>query len=325
MLMHRYIVIASMLTSAAGPAFSQSDAATYPNKPIRLIVALTAGGPTDLLARIISQPLGERLGKAVVVENRPGAGGNIGAEYVARADPDGYTLFLGTSGPLAINASLYTNLPFDPVKDFSPIVLAATAPFVVVVNPKLQAKTLPELTAYAKQNPGKLNFGAVPGNAAHLATELYKSMAAIDMKLIPYKGAGPATNDLLAGQIDMSFASTPGVVGFIKTGKLRALGVTSKERIAQLPDVPTLAESGLPGYEASVWYGVAAPAKTPPAIVIRLNTVLAEILKDKAVVKRMDFNNFDATTSTPQQFADFIKSETDKWGNVVKTSGAKLN
>jgi tripartite-type tricarboxylate transporter receptor subunit TctC len=220
---------------------------------------------------------------------------------------------------------LYTNLPFDPVKDFSPIVLAATAPFVVVVNPKLQAKTLPEFITYAKQHPGKLNFGAVPGNAAHLATELFKSMAAVDMKLIPYKGAGPATNDLLAGQIDMSFASTPGVIGFIKTGKLRALGVTSKERIKQLPDVPTLAESGLPGYEASVWYGVVAPAKTPAAIVNRLNTVIAEILKDKTVVQRMNFNNFDPTTSTPQQFSDFIRTETDKWGKVVKTSGAKLN
>jgi tripartite-type tricarboxylate transporter receptor subunit TctC len=299
-------------------------AAPWPARSIKLIVPLTAGGPTDLLARILATPLGERLGQAVIIDNRPGAGGNIGAEMVARSDPDGYTLFLGTSGPLAINASLYGNLRFDPIKDFSPIILAASAPFVVAVNPSTPAKTLPELLAHARQHPGKLNYGTVPGSAAHLATELFKSTTKINIVQVPYKGAGPATNDLLAGQIDMSFASTPGVLPQIKAGKLRALAVTSKERLKTLPDVPTLAESGLPGYNASVWYGVVAPAHTPAAIIDRLNTELSAILADPKVRALMAQNDFDPEGSTPDQFAAFIKSETDKWTKVVKSSGAKV-
>ena len=308
--------------SATLPAFAQPGGDKWPSRPIRLIVPLTAGGPTDLLARILAQPLGEKLGQPVILENRPGAGSNIGAELAAKADPDGYTLFLGTSGPLAINASLYGNLRFDPIKDFSPIILAATAPFVLVVNPSTPYKTLPELLAYARQNPGKLNFGAVPGSAAHLATELFKLTAALDITQVPYKGAAPATNDLIAGQIDLSFASTPGVIQHIKAGKLRALAVTSRTRLKQLPDVPALGET-LQGYEAAVWYGVVAPTRTPQAVITRLNTELTHILHDKAVEQQMLQNDFDPAGSTPAQFGSFIKSETEKWGKVVKSSGAK--
>ena len=326
MALNRRAALASLIAGfpvISGIARAQ-PAAAWPTRSIKLIVPLTAGGPTDLLARILAQPLGERLGQPVIIDNRPGAGGNIGAEAAARSDPDGYTLFLGTSGPLAINASLYGNLRFDPIADFSPVILAATAPFVVAVNPSTPFKTLPELLAFARQNPGKLNYGTVPGSAAHLATELFQSMTRIRMVQVPYKGAAPATNDLISGQIDLSFASTPGVLSQIKAGKLRALAVTSSERLKVLPDVPTLAESGLPGYNASVWYGVVAPARTPATIVSRLNAELNGILNDAKVKASMAQNDFDSAGSTPEGFAAFIKAETEKWGKVIKASGAKV-
>ncbi|HTK02742.1 MAG TPA: tripartite tricarboxylate transporter substrate binding protein [Bordetella sp.] len=319
----RRAILTYSLTSLALPAIGKA-AGAWPEHQIELVVPLTAGGPTDLLARILAKPLGQSLGQSIVILNRPGAGGDIGAEYVAKARPDGYTLFLGTSGPLSINATLYGNLPFDPITDFAPISMAASAPFVVVVNTKSSFKTFQDLVAYAKAHPGKLNYGVVPGSAAHLATELCKMKAGIDIRQVPYKGAAPATTDLLAGQIDLSFASTPGVVGLIKSGKLRALGTTSKTRLQQLPDVPTLAESGLPGYEASVWYGLLGPAHLPDDIVRRLNKEMTKALTDKAVIDQMVANYFDPETSTPQQFAAFIKSESDKWGDVVRKSGAKV-
>ncbi|NML44155.1 tripartite tricarboxylate transporter substrate binding protein [Ramlibacter sp. G-1-2-2] len=310
------------IAAGALPAFAFAQSG-WPNKPIKMVVPLTAGGPTDLLARILAQPLGERLGQTIVIDNRPGAGGDIGAEFVAHSEPDGYTLFLGTSGPLSINATLYGNLKFDPIKDFAPITLAADAPFVVVVNPKLPVKTLPELIAYAKAHPGKLNDGSVTGSAAHLATELFKRSVQLDFVHVSYKGAAVATTDLLAGQIDLSFASTPGVMGYIKAGKLRPLAVTSATRLKDLPDVPTVAEAGVAGYEASVWYGVLAPAGTPEAIVARLNTELTRILQDKKVLQQMAQNDFHPLGSTPAQFGAFIKSESDKWGKVVKAAGIK--
>jgi tripartite-type tricarboxylate transporter receptor subunit TctC len=319
----RRAILKYSLTSLALPAIGKA-AGAWPERQIELVVPLTAGGPTDLLARILAKPLGQSLGQSIVILNRPGAGGDIGAEYVAKARPDGYTLFLGTSGPLSINATLYGNLPFDPITDFAPISMAASAPFVVVVNTKSSFKTFQDLVAYAKAHPGKLNYGVVPGSAAHLATELCKMKAGIDIRQVPYKGAAPATTDLLAGQIDLSFASTPGVVGLIKSGKLRALGTTSKTRLQQLPDVPTLAESGLPGYEASVWYGLLGPAHLPDDIVRRLNKEMTKALTDKAVIDQMVANYFDPETSTPEQFAAFIKSESDKWGDVVRKSGAKV-
>lgn len=313
-------LIAVML-AASGAALAQP--AAYPTKTVRLVVPLVAGGPTDILARLIAQPLGERLGQAVVVDNRPGAGGNIGAELVAKSPPDGHTLFMGTSGPISINISLYPKLGYDPLRDFAPIILAASAPFAVVVHPALPASNLKQLIALVKSRPGQLNYGAVPGNAAHLATELFKSMAGLEMVFVPYKGAAPANTDLVAGQIQLSFASTPGAMPLVKAGRLKALAISSAKRIAKLPDLPTIAESGVAGYEASVWYGIVAPAKTPPEIIARLYKESAAILQDRASRDKMDANDFEATTLNPEQFGAFIRSEIAKWGKVVKATGTK--
>ncbi|HWI13573.1 MAG TPA: tripartite tricarboxylate transporter substrate binding protein [Burkholderiales bacterium] len=316
--------IAALAAVAATPALAAQGvkAPAYPDKPIRLIVPLTAGGPTDIAARIIAVPLSEALGQQVIVDNRPGAGGNIGAELAAKSPPDGYTLFMGTSGPLAINASLYPSLPFDPVKDFAPIIQTASAPFVVIVNPAVPVRNMKELIALAKAKPGQLNYGSVSGSASHLSTELFKLMAGVNIVHIPYKGAAPATTDVIAGQIQLSFASTPGSVPMVKAGKVKPLAVTSAKRVAKLPDVPTMAESALPGYEASVWYGVVAPAGTPRDVVQRLNKEIARIVANSAHRERMTSADFEPTSTTPEQFAAFIKSETAKWAKVVKASGA---
>ena len=300
-------------------------ATNYPNKPIKVVVALSAGGPTDTLARIISQALSARLGQPLVIDNRPGGGGNIGAEWVAKSAPDGYTLLMGTSGPLSINSSLYPKMGFDPIKDFSPIALLASAPFVVALNPKLPIKTIAQLITYAREHPAQLNYGAVSGNAAHLATELFKSSASVDLTFIPYKGAAPANNDLIAGQIDLSIASTPGVIQFIENGKLSALAVTSAHRIRTLPKVPTLQEAGIADYEASVWYGMVAPTHTPKVIVERLNMEVLKSLRDPAIRDQMINNDFDPIGSSPEEFGRFIQSESIKWGKVVKTSGAQVD
>jgi tripartite-type tricarboxylate transporter receptor subunit TctC len=268
-------------------------------------------------------PLAEPLGQQVIVDNRPGAGGNIGAELAAKSPADGYTLFMGTSGPLSINSSLYPKLAFDPIRDFAPVILAASAPFIVIVHPSVPANNMKELIALAKAKPGQLNYGSVPGSASHLSTELFKMAAGVNIVHIPYKGAAPATTDVMTGQIQLSFASTPGSIPVVKAGKVKALGVTSAKRIAKLPDVPTVAEAALPGYEANVWYGVVAPAGTPRTIVQCLNTEIARIVADPAQRERMLAGDFEPTTSTPEQFAAFIKSETAKWGKVVKASGAK--
>ena len=296
----------------------------YPSRTVRIIVPLTAGGPTDILARIFAQPLSKRLGQSVVIDNKPGAGGNIGADAAAKAPADGYTLFLGTSGPLSINPSLYAKLPFDPAKDFAPIIAIASAPFVVTVNPKVQARTLTELIQLAKREPGKLNAGSVTGSAAHLATELFKSATGAEFAHIPYKGAAPATNDMIAGQIELSFASTPGVVPQIRAGTLRALAVTSPKRIPQLPDVPTVAET-MPGFDASVWYGLVAPAHTPPDIVQRLNRELMAVLQDPQTREQMVNGDFTPTGSTPEQFGRLIEAETAKWGAIVKAKGIRVD
>ena len=259
----------------------------------------------------------------MVVDNRAGAGGNIGAEMVAKSAPDGYTLFMGTSGPISINISLYPKIGYDPLRDFAPIILAASAPFVVVVHPSIPANNIKQLIALAKAKPGQLNYGQVPGAAAHLASELFKSMTAIDMVFVPYKGAAPANNDLVAGQIQLSFASTPGAMPLVKAGRMKALAISSAKRIAKLPDLPTIAESGVAGYEASVWYGIVAPAKTPPEIIARIYKESAAILQDRASREKMDANDFEATTLNPEQFGAFIRREIEKWGKVVKATGAR--
>jgi tripartite-type tricarboxylate transporter receptor subunit TctC len=318
--------MAAGLTCAAYlPGAWAQAAGAYPVKPIRLIVALPAGGPTDILARMIAQPLAANLGQQIVVDNRPGAGGNIGAEMAAKSPADGYTLFMGTSGPLAINASLYKTIGFDPLRDFAPIILAASAPFVIVAHPAVAANNVKELIALAKAKPGQLNYGSVQGNASHLATELFDYMAGIKMTLVPYKGAAQATTDVIAGQIQLSFASTPGSVALLKAGKLKALAVTSAKRIGALPDVPTVAESGVPGYEASVWYGVVAPAHTPREIVLKLNAEIAKILEERGHRDKLAASDFEVTVSTPAAFGEFIRAETAKWAKVVKASGARAD
>ena len=309
--------------AACMPGASAQPAGAYPAKPIRLIVALPAGGPTDILARLIAQPLAANLGQPIVVDNRPGAGGNIGAELVAKSPADGYTLFMGTSGPLAINASLYKTIGFDPLRDFAPIILAASAPFVIVTHPAVPANSVKELIALATARPGQINYGSVQGNASHLATELFDYMAGIKMTLVPYKGAAQATTDVIAGQIQLSFASTPGSVSLLKAGKLKAIAVTSAKRIAALPEVATVAESGVSGYEASVWYGVVAPARTPRDIIAKLNAEIAKILRERGSRDKIAAADFEVTASTPGEFGDFIRAETAKWAKVVKASGAR--
>ncbi len=314
------IAFAVLLTTAT---LADAQQVQYPAKTVRLVVPLVAGGPTDILARLIAQPLGEKLAHQVVVDNRPGAGGNIGAEMVAKSPPDGHTLFMGTSGPMSINISLYPKLGYDPLRDFAPIILAASAPFAVVVHPALPAGNIKQLIALVKAKPNQLNYGAVPGNAAHLATELFKSMAGLDMVFVPYKGAAPANTDLVAGQIQLSFASTPGAMPLVKGGRLKALAISSAKRIAKLPDLPTIAESGVAGYEASVWYGIVAPAKTAPEIIARLYKESAAILQDRVSREKFDANDFEATVLNPEQFGAHIRSEIAKWGKVVKATGAR--
>ncbi len=297
---------------------SESDTKAYPSKPIKIIVSLTAGGPTDTLARIIAPPLSQLLGQPVIIDNRPGAGGNIGADIAAKSAPDGYTLYLGTSGPLSINPALYQKLSYDPFKDFSPISQIAYAPFVIAVNPKTNINSISELIQFAKKNPNKLNAGSVPGSAAHLSTELFKSQAGIEMTQVPYKGAAQATNDLLAGQIDVSFASLPGVYQNIKAGNLKALATTSPKRLSQLKDIPTVSESAISGYESSVWYGLVAPAGTPENIIFRLNKAIQLVLQDKKIREQMFSNDFTPVESSPTAFAAYIKAENVKWGSIIK-------
>ena len=311
---------AAALAGIAGTASAQS---AYPNKPLRFIVPFAAGGPTDVLARVIGQKLGESLGQPVVVENRPGAGGNIASDYVAKAPPDGYTLILGTVGTHAINASLYSKLPFDTARDFAPIALVASATIVMVVHQSVPAATVKEFVALAKSRPHPFSM-ASPGSGTpqHLAGELFKTVTAVDMAHIPYKGAAPALNDILGGQVSVGFVSLPAALPHVKAGKLRALGVTAAKRSVVAPDVPTIAESGAPGYEVENWYGVLAPAGTPREIVNRLNAEIIKLLHAKDVKELLNNQGFEVLQSTPDQFAAFSKTEFEKWAKLVKLSGA---
>jgi tripartite-type tricarboxylate transporter receptor subunit TctC len=309
------------------PVWSQAPkpaAQGFPSKTIRMILPLAAGGPTDILARLVAQPLSAALGQQVVVDNRPGAAGNIAAEMAAKSPADGYTLFMAGSGNFAINVSLFSKLPYDPVRDFAPVILMASAPFVVATHPSLPVKTFNDLVKLAKARPGQLNYGAVTGNAAHLATELLNSLAGIKMVHVPYKGAVLATTDLIAGHIQVSLSSTPGSIPFVQTGKLRALAVTSAKRITPLPDLPTVAESGLKGYEASTWYAIVGPAGMPRPIVDRLYSEIEKIVNQPATKEKMIANHFEPTLMGPDQFGAYMKAEIDKWAKVVRSSGTKI-
>jgi tripartite-type tricarboxylate transporter receptor subunit TctC len=298
----------------------------FPNKPVRIVVPFTPGGSTDILARAIGQKLGEAWGQPVVVENKPGAGGNVGVELVAKAPPDGHTIVMGHVGTFAANPALYKSLPYDPVKDFAPITLVALVPNVLVVGPSVKARSLSELVAYAKANPGKLDYGSGGnGSAAHLATEYFKLRTGVDLQHVPYKGTGPAVTDLLGGQIGVMITGALPLMQHIKSGKLRALAVASPKRLAILPDVPTIAESGYPGFAAVQWYGLFAPAATPPDVVATIYRDAVKALKDPSVAERLASEGAEPVGDTPAEFAAFVKSEIALWGKVIRESGAKVD
>lgn len=315
------VVSAGLL--AAGPAAAQ---AAYPSKTITIIVPFAAGGTTDILARIVGQALTAELGQTVIVDNRAGAGGNIGGQAAARSPADGYTLFMGTVGTHAINAALYKKMPFDPIKDFAPLTRVANVPNLLVANPAQPFKTVKELIAYAKANPGKLNFGSSGnGSSIHLSGELFKSMAKVDMQHVPYKGSAPAVTDLLGNQISVMFDNMPSAIQHVRSGKLRAIAVTTARRSPELPDVPTIAEAGVPGYEATSWFGMFAPAATPPAVITKLNAALVKVLAKPEIKKQINDQGAEVYSETSQQFAAFIQKESVKWGKVVKESGASMD
>ena len=299
-------------------------AQSYPARPIRFIVPFAPGGSTDTLARTIGQKLGDALGQQVVVDNRSGGNGNIGTEIVAHAVPDGYTILLGYIANLAIGPSLYLKLPFDPVKDFAPVTQLAVAPNILVVHPSVPAKNFQEFIAYAKANPTKINFAsAAVASPGHLAGELLNIAAGIHMQHVPYKGSGQAVIDLLGGQVQVMVSGMSSVMPHIKAGRLRPLAVTGAQRSPAVPDLPTIAESGFPKFEATAWYGVLAPAGTPIAIVIRLHDEIVRILKLPDVKERLEYVGFEIIGSTPEAFGAYIKTEIKKWAPVVKASGAK--
>jgi len=294
---------------------------------VRIIVPSAPGGTLDIMTRAMTQKLGDGLGQPVIVENRAGAGGNIGADFVARAPADGHTLLFGTSGPLAINASLYRKISYDPITSFTPVIQVGHLPNILVVNPSVPVKDVRELIAYAKANPGKLSY-ASSGNGAssHLAGVMFNGIAGTDLQHVPYKGTGPALNDLLGGQVSMSFTDVLTALPYVKAGKLRALGITTAQRSRALPDLPTLQEQGIKGYDVSVFFGVVAPAGTPPATVEKLNKAFAHALATPKVKQMFAAQGLEpAPDGTPQQLGRFIVTETAKWKDVVKSSGAQMD
>jgi tripartite-type tricarboxylate transporter receptor subunit TctC len=298
----------------------------YPTKPIRFIVTFPPGGSSDLIARALAPVLSERLRQQVLVENRPGAGGNIGMEVVAKAAPDGYTMGLGAAGALSANVSLYPKMPYDPVKDFAPVSNVAFVPFFLIANPSLPANNLQELVALASAKPGELMLGyGGNGTAMHLSGELFKLMAKIQLVNVPYKGSGPAAVDTMGGQLPLAMVDVASAITQVKAGRLKALAVTTAKRISAAPDVPTFAEAGLPGYEATGWFGVVMPAGTPPNIVGRMNAELVAALKRQEIRERVIAAGAEPSPSTPEEFGALIRSEIIKWAEVVKASGAKLD
>jgi tripartite-type tricarboxylate transporter receptor subunit TctC len=315
-----------LLAVAAGIlSIASAIAQTYPAKPIRIVVAYTPAGATDILARVVGQKLTEAWGQPVIIDNRPGANGNIGSEYAAKATPDGYTLLMVTAGTHGINPSLYRKLGFDAVKDFAPVSLVAMVPNIFVVNNAVPVKDLKEFIAYAKANPGKLNYGS-PGNGstAHLSMELFKSMTGIQMVHIPYKGSAGVLADLIGGQIVATMDNMPPYVPQVKAGKIRALAVSPTKRSSAVPDLPTVAEAGVPGYDSGAWFGLVAPANTPRDIVTKLSRETARILKLPDVSARLLELGAEPVGGTPEQFSAHIKAEIAKWAKVIKDANVEL-
>ena len=297
----------------------------YPRRPVRLIVPFLPGGGNDIVARAVAQELGKSLGQQLVVDNRAGAGGAIGAELAARSPADGYTLFLGGVGSHVVNPSLQAKLSYDPIRDFAPVTLIASAPSVLVVNPSLQATSVAEFTALAKAHPGKLNYASNGnGSSAQLAAVLYESMAGVRMVHVPYKGVAPALVDLMSGEVQLMFGTLVAILPHIKAGRLRALAVTGRSRSALLPEVPTLAESGLPGYEAGSWYGILAPAGTPGPIVARLNAEINAAIRQPEVRERLAAEGAEVLGGTPGDFASHIKAELSRMGRLMREAGVRM-
>ena len=306
--------------------YASTYAQTYPAKAVRFVVPFAPGGGSDLVARTVAMKLTEALGQPVVIDNRAGAAGSIGADIAAKSPPDGHTLLLGSNGPLAINPSLYAKLPYDAARDFAPVSLVTVMPFVLVVHPTLPVKSVKELIALAKSRPGQLNYGS-PGNGSttHLANELLKSMTGMQIAHVPYKGVAPAATDLISGNIQMMSGDLSTLMPHVRSGRMRPLAVTSARRSALLPDVPTVAEAGVPGYEAIGWFGVLVPAGTPAAIVERLNSAMLKGLAAPDARQRLSAFGGDVAVGTPEQFAAHIRTEAAKWGKLIKAIGLKAD
>ena len=301
---------------------SAAHAQAYPSHPLRFVVPFSPGGSTDILARSLAQKLTESLSQPVVIDNRPGAGGTIGAEAVAKAAPDGYTILMGQLGPLAVSPAIYRKLPYDPVKSFAPVSLMAIVPSVLVVNNALPVTSAAGLIAFAKKNPGKLTYGSAgTGSTSHLTTEYFKLATGTDILHVPYKGVGPMLTDLVSGQLSMGINGAPAVMPHVTSGRLRALAVSSLARLPSLPNIPTLDESGVKGFEANGWYGIVAPAGTPREIVLRLNAEIRRAVESPELKGRLDAEGAIPAPDSPEHFAGFIASEIARWGAVIKRAG----
>jgi tripartite-type tricarboxylate transporter receptor subunit TctC len=321
-LLRLFAVSAAACLSFLAPAHAQAD---YPNRPIKLVVTFPPGGSTDILARAMQPYLEKALGQPVVIDNRPGAGGDLGVDAVAKSAPDGYTIGIGAAGALSVNVSLKEKMPYNPQKDLAPITLLTAIPFVMVAEASFPGKTVADVVRLAKSDPQKVSIGhGGNGTAMHLSSELFNHLAGVKIPLIPYKGSGPATQDVLAGHIPFAIVDVPSSQGLIREGKIKALGVTGTTRDANLPDVPTFVEGGLKDYESIGWFGLIAPAGTPAPVIRKLNEVFVAAMKDPAVAERIKSLGAVATPTTPEQFADFIRSETDKWAKIIKAANVKL-
>ncbi|HUL93879.1 MAG TPA: tripartite tricarboxylate transporter substrate binding protein [Burkholderiales bacterium] len=314
-------LVALLLALLAAPAAPQG----YPTHAVRIVIPLSPGGTTDVPGRMVAQKLSETLGQQFYVENKAGAGGTIGSDFVAKSKPDGYTLLL-TASPFVIAPHVYKSMPYNALADFAPVIRIATGPYVLVVHPSLGVKSVKELIALAKKEPGKIDFASSGnGGAQHLVTELFMYMAGIKLNHVPYKGSGPAQQDLMSGIIKVSFVGTPIAIPHMKAGRLNALGVSTAKRSPEMPEVPTIAEAGVPGYEATVWVGLLAPAGTPADIIAKLNGEIARLMRSAEVHKLMLTTGMEPDPDTPEQFGAYLKADFDKWGKVVRESGATVN
>ena len=322
--MNKRSFVVLLAASALASLTCGAGAQTYPSKPIRMVVPFAAGGPTDVYARAVGQELTKLLGQPVIVDNRPGAGGNLGADLVAKSPPDGYSVVLGAVGAFAVNMTLYPKMPYDVLRDFAPVSLVAIVPMVLVVNPGVPVKTPKELVELAKSKPGTLSYGSAGnGTSIHMSAEMFKAMTGIDMAHVPYKGAAPAMTDLIGGQVQLMFADATSVIPHVKSGKVRAVAAT--KHVEAMPEVPTFAQSGFPSYDPTVWYGVFAPAGTPRYVVLKLNAGIAKSLQARDVRERLIGLGAQPTSSTPEEFTEFVRAEIPRWGKVVKSSGATVD